>query len=112
MKVMRRTFPRRSLNASDSQVSLVSVNAGAGPTTGRRAFTPTLCAHAAAVQDRNKATSHHARRDMAIVTSRLQFAFELVEEAPIRSLRDQLLGRALYHSRFAQAQRVETHRLL
>src|SRR6266446_3278394 len=44
--------------------------------------------------------------------SRLQLAFELVQEVPIRAVGDDLLRARLDHSGFMQAQRVEADRVL
>jgi hypothetical protein len=44
--------------------------------------------------------------------SRLQLAFELVEEAPIRVVGDDLLWARLYHPYFVQSKRIEPNRVL
>src|SRR4029077_13471950 len=44
--------------------------------------------------------------------SRLQVAFELVQEAPIRALGDDLLWARLYEAHIAHAQGVEPQRIL
>src|SRR5215468_2178253 len=45
-------------------------------------------------------------------SSRLQLAFELVQEVPIRALGNDLLRARLYHVDFAQAQGIEADRVL
>src|SRR6516162_6225143 len=45
-------------------------------------------------------------------SSSLQLALELVEEAPVGALRDDLTGRRLDHARLVQSQRVEPDRVL
>jgi hypothetical protein len=41
------------------------------------------------------------------IHSRLQLAFELVQEAPIRAIRNDLLRTVFYHAQFVQPQRIE-----
>src|SRR5262249_40807916 len=45
-------------------------------------------------------------------SSSLQLTLELVEEAPVRALRDDLTGRRLDHARLVQSQRIEPDRVL
>src|SRR5215471_4809964 len=45
-------------------------------------------------------------------SSSLQLPLELVEEAPVGALRDDLTGRRLDHARLVQSQRVEPDRVL
>src|SRR5215467_9955848 len=135
MNVTATTFPRRSLSDSFTLSCVVSVNSGAGPIFDSRASaftswpvagpTPPTAATAA-----NMAT-HHARRrpisqyatccaSMRLDFSRpfhstissLQLPFELVEDSPVRALRDQLLGVGLDHAALMQAQGVEAQGVL
>src|SRR6185436_2706406 len=48
----------------------------------------------------------------ASAQSSLEFLLQFVQEAPVGSLRDQLLRRALHHSGLPQPQRVEPDGLL
>ena len=42
----------------------------------------------------------------------LQLLFQFIEEAPVRTLGNELLGTALYYPGLVQAQGVEAHRIL
>src|SRR5215472_16676554 len=108
MNVTATTLPRRSRSESRALSYVVNVNSGAGPIfdSGASAFaswpvagpTPSTTATAA-----NMAT-HQARRRPMLA---LQLLPQLIEDSPVRALRDELLGVGLDHAALMQAQGVE-----
>src|SRR5262245_49278522 len=75
---------------------------------------------AAARQRRNAAARKEApgppgsqrRREMRVSESRFQLALELVPEAPIRAISEDLVRTGLDHAGVAQSQRIEAYRIL
>jgi hypothetical protein len=49
--------------------------------------------------------------ERSVECSPLQLAFELIQEAPVRAVGNDLAGRQLNHAGFAQAERVEPDRI-
>src|SRR5215467_8517586 len=126
MNVTATTFPRRSRSESRALSCVVNVNSGAGPIFDNcaSAFASGLVAGLAQPTATSAATMaiHHARRlpisqyatpcaSMRLEFSRpfhstissLQLPFELIEDSPVRALRDELLGVGLDHAALMQA---------
>src|SRR5262249_21106811 len=131
MKVTATTLPRRSLRASRAPSCVVRLNAGAGPIFGRSALSPTAWLSESASQ----LTSASVMRlipghlfhmctlppPMPAAPSPLpRFApflslhllLQLVEEAPVGALGDDLLRGRLQHADLVQAQGIEAHAVL
>src|ERR1700682_1441607 len=110
MNVTASTLPRKSVSATRFPDSAVSANCGAGPTTGKRASSLAVCAHAGTHDDSSDATKNTGRRERTYATSGLEFPFQFVEVSPIGALSDELLRVRFDHPDFMEAQRVETQR--
>src|SRR5262245_24948430 len=67
---------------------------------------------AASTRARTRGIGSLPQSELANVDSRLQLALELLEEAPVGALGDDLLGIGSDHARFAQLKRVEADRVL
>src|SRR5437870_2788815 len=110
MNVTASTLPRRSASDRREPASVVSVNSGAGPTTGSRAFSLVACAHADRENDSSTAKKVAPRRSLLGILA-LHLLLELIEEAPVGAGREQLLRRRLDHARLVHAQRVIANRV-
>src|SRR3990172_4629981 len=113
MKVTATTLPRRSRSARSLPSWVVSVNSGAGPIFDRRAspFVSWACAgtgRPATASTPRIIASDPIRR----LTLSLQLLLQLVEEAPVGDLGDDLLGIRLDHADLVQAQGVIAHGVL
>src|SRR5712692_898407 len=100
MNVSTTTLPRRSPSESRRSSCAVSVNAGASPMVGNAS--PFGAASTPADASVTIAAMRTARR----ITLTLQLLSELVEEAPVGALRDDLL-----RAGFEEARLVETERI-
>src|SRR6185436_9782182 len=100
MKVTATTLPRRSARASGAPSAVVSANAGAVPMVGRRASRPGWCASAGAVATTTSASAAITRSPRTIVfpSSALQLFLELVEDAPVGAVGENLLRVVLQHA--------------
>src|SRR5215471_11677238 len=135
MNVTATTLPRRSRSDSRALSCVVSVNSGAGPIFDSCASAFASCPVAGLAQPTAASAAtmatHHARRrpifqyatrcaSMRLDFSRpfhgtissLELPFELIEDSPVRALRDELLGVGLDHAALMQAQGVEAQGVL
>src|SRR6266567_6218406 len=110
MNVTASTLPRRSVSDRREPASVVSVNSGAGPTTGNRAFPFVACADADE-EANSKATRSPSQRNHRPRMLDLEFLLQLFEEAPVGPGLEQLLRRRLDHARLVHAQRVIADRI-
>src|SRR5215467_1519357 len=137
MKVNATTLPRNEASDTAAPSCEVRVKFGAGPITGSRLSPPASCA----CTNAEKTISADARTTAWLITpppwkslplpacgeragvrvaftlmktglSRLQLAFELVEEAPVRAIGDDLLRARLDKADIMHAQRIESHGIL
>src|SRR5258708_2047283 len=119
MNVTARTLPRRSVSDSRSPACVVSAKFGALPTTGKRSLSFVPCAAAGgkhaprsatrterllglshftpSIPHRKSRTTDQLRLARTRGRSRLHLPLEPSHNAPIRTLRDDLLRRALDH---------------
>src|SRR5216683_1739737 len=72
---------------------------------------PAAPARESVVRKRRRVCVNGMASPPSFACSRLQFAFHLVEKAPIGTLRDDLAGYRLYHAGLVQPQRVEADRV-
>src|SRR5262245_22709864 len=101
MNVAATTLPRRSLSDSRALSCLVNVNSGAGPildscASAFASWPPAGPTPPTATSTTSMAT-HDARGPPMLP---LQLLLELVEDAPVRALRDDLLRARLDHPGF------------
>src|ERR1043165_7955005 len=101
MNVSTTTLPRRSASESRRPSCAVSVNAGAGPIVG------SASGFGAAAPAPDASATIDPMRTARRITLTLQLLPELVEEAPVGALRDQLLRARPDHARLVQTERVE-----
>src|SRR5215831_17991090 len=107
MKVTTATLSRKSVIVNCRPFWSTSANAGAGPTTGRRASSFAPCAHAPADAGASSATSSIRHTIGSERISGLELPLQFVEVPPVSALRDQFLRRAVDHAGFAQTQGIE-----
>src|SRR5215813_1117133 len=109
MNVTATTLPRRSRSESRALFCVVNVNSGAGPIFDSCASAFASCPVAALAQPAAASAAtiatHHARRQPMLA---LQLLLELVDEAPIGVLGEELLRAALKEPAFVETERVET----
>src|SRR5215467_4817485 len=110
MNVTATTLPRRSRSDSRALSCVVSVNSGAGPIFDSRvsafASWPTASwAQPTAASPASMATRHARRQPMLA----LQLLLELVEEAPVGTLGEDLLRRRLDEPHLTESERIEAH---
>src|SRR5262245_5340261 len=118
MKVTATTLPCSSCRESRWPSCVVRVNSGAGPIRGRPSRAPAASpgvgnSQPPAVRTMSMPTHHLGRMCTSTfsypgrVPLLLQFLFQLVEEAPVGALGDDLLRTALDHPHFVEPQGVE-----
>src|SRR6267378_5748833 len=112
MNVTATTLPRSRRSESRALSWLVSVNSGAGPMRGRRAtpFASAAEAHVGAPHIAS-ATKSAMPRTVRGLTLSLELLLELVDEAPVGGVRDDLLRARLDHPDLVEAQGVEADRV-
>src|SRR5919197_3601254 len=99
MKVTATTLPRRSRSDRRAPSCVVSVKSGASPILDRRAsplgsWPPALAVNAHVASARSTA----GYRALSRPTLSFQLPLQLVEEAPVGALSDELLGSGPDHS--------------
>src|SRR5215470_10465886 len=110
MNVTATTLPRRSRSESRALSCVVNVNSGAGPIfdSDASAFAswPPAGPTSPTVANTTSMATHDARGPPMLP---LQLLLELVEDAPVRALRDDLLWARLDHPGFLEPDCVEAH---
>src|SRR5215470_2662708 len=106
MNVTATTLPRRSRSESRALSCVVNVNSGAGPIfdSDASASWPPAGPTSPTVANTTSMATHDARGPPMLP---LQLLLELVEDAPVRALRDDLLRARLDHPGFLEPDCVE-----